>query len=198
MFSTLVFTAPEFIPCETTHIETLLKSGAADFVHIRKPGASAAKISRLIESIDSELQYRLVLHDNFELALRGLAGGVHLNNRSASAPFGIPCSASMHDAEVAASLYGLRYLTLSPVYDSISKTGYKSKAFNRESITRIPTRTIALGGLTPSKFADAASLGFKGAALLGYVWKNPCKLTIREIVNNIIAAKYHASHNIDS
>lgn len=66
---------------------------------------------------------------------------------------------------------GYDYLTLSPIYDSISKEGYKS-SFERKDleneIRNLPIDVIALGGVTPDKFEELKAIGFAGAAMLGY------------------------------
>ena len=61
------------------------------------------------------------------------------------------------------------YVTLSPIFDSISKQGYKSAFKLMELKNKIKgKKVVALGGVTPDKFSYLKSIGFKGAALLGY------------------------------
>ena len=66
------------------------------------------------------------------------------------------------------------YILLSPIFDSISKPGYRA-AFDHSELRRFLSRTkhtvIALGGLDAQRAATAASLGFKGIAVLGAVWQ---------------------------
>jgi len=74
---------------------------------------------------------------------------------------------------------------LSPVFDSISKTGYKagfSKQELREGIAawkifqkkeNRSQKLFALGGIKTDNLAEIAELGFNGAAVLGAVWRNP-------------------------
>lgn len=64
------------------------------------------------------------------------------------------------------------YLFLSPIFDSISKAGYRS-AFSHEQLQRaadegvIDRKVIALGGVTPERIPYLHSLGFGGVAMLG-------------------------------
>ncbi|MBQ1752328.1 MAG: thiamine phosphate synthase, partial [Paludibacteraceae bacterium] len=66
----IVITKPEFFPSEAEQIESLLRSGRADVIHIRKPGAAESEVERLICSLPKEFYSRLVLHDHHHLALK--------------------------------------------------------------------------------------------------------------------------------
>lgn len=65
------------------------------------------------------------------------------------------------------------YLFLSPIFDSISKVGYKSHFTPRElkSSGLIDSRIIALGGINSSHIPLLRQLHFGGAALLGDIWQ---------------------------
>ena len=64
------------------------------------------------------------------------------------------------------------YLFLSPIFDSISKVGYKS-GFNDEELLNasvdgiIDERVIALGGVTFDKIPYLKELHFGGVAMIG-------------------------------
>jgi len=69
---------------------------------------------------------------------------------------------------------------LSPVFDSISKHGYKTKYGKNELRDGIAAwkkthkqKLFALGGVEAGNIAELAELGFDGAAVLGAVWHNP-------------------------
>ena len=70
------------------------------------------------------------------------------------------------------------YLFLSPIFDSISKKGYRS-AFSPEQLTKagkegvINERVIALGGITPEKKTAIKDWNFGGIAVLGFLWQEP-------------------------
>ncbi len=87
-------------------------------------------------------------------------------------------STSFHTLEDLGVCRGeLEYCFLSPIYSSISKADYPANpAFeDREQLasglagSRYPV--LALGGVTPDKFAELQELGFAGAALLGGIWQ---------------------------
>ena len=67
------------------------------------------------------------------------------------------------------------YVFLSPVFDSISKTGYAAafpdgaELSDRLICSRYPV--YALGGVTRERLEEVHALGFAGAALLGAVWE---------------------------
>lgn len=60
------------------------------------------------------------------------------------------------------------FLVLGPVFDSISKAGYKGRSFGH-----IPHNAIAIGGVTPSNLEKLQQMGFYGAAMLGAIWQQP-------------------------
>ena len=180
MHMIIVITKPEFFSGEAKRISWLLTSGAADVIHIRKPQAAQAEVERLIQSLPSELYDRLVLHDHHELAVKHHLHGVHLNSRCPEAPEGwsgavsISCHSLSELAECRKQPYA--YISLSPIFDSISKPGYHS-AFTRQQIAEasaqglIDYRVMALGGVTFDKINDVLEMGFGGAMILGDAWK---------------------------
>jgi thiamine-phosphate pyrophosphorylase len=64
------------------------------------------------------------------------------------------------------------YVFLSPIFDSISKVGYKS-AFDEEVLRKaseqgiIDEKVVALGGVTFDKIPYLKELNFGGAAMMG-------------------------------
>lgn len=194
----IVITKPEFFEGEAEQIVQLLDSGRADLVHIRKPLVSLAdsarglelaelaelagleRLERLIQALPARVYGRLVLHDCFDLALKYQLHGVHLNSRHPQPPEGfrgaisISCHSLKELAECRKKPYA--YMSLSPIFDSISKPGYYS-AFTVEDIAEarrqglIDERVMALGGVTFDKVNDVLKMGFGGAMILGDAWK---------------------------
>ena len=76
---------------------------------------------------------------------------------------------------MAARKASVDYLFLSPIFDSISKAGYKSN-FTIDELRAaadagiIDSRVFALGGVTPDRLSLLQSIGFGGAVMLGAVW----------------------------
>lgn len=167
-------TSPLTVIEEGEKITTILRKRYADIVHIRKPAWEGRQIAALIEQIPSDLWPRLRLHDHFELLRHFPLGGVHLNSRNPDAPENaISVSRSLHSVEQLPLAKHYDYVTLSPVFDSISKEGYKS-AFELESLKPLieGKRVVALGGVTPEKFPALREAGFYGGAMLGHFWNS--------------------------
>lgn len=176
----IVITRPDFFEGEAAKIAQLLQSGRADLVHIRKPRASQSEVEQLLFSIPTELYSRLVLHDHHSLAIKYGLRGVHLNSRNPEPPAGwsgavsISCHTLSELSECRRKPYA--YMSLSPVFDSISKRGYRS-AFSADDIAAarsqglIDERVMALGGITFDKITEIKEMGFGGAMILGDAWK---------------------------
>ena len=132
---TIVITLPYFFDGEAEQIVQLLHS-SVDLIHIRKPESKAEEVERLIMSIPSEFYPRLVLHDHHDLAMKYHLHGVHLNGRNPQPPVGWEgsVSKSCHSLEeVKEWKEKCDYVSLSPIFDSISKQGYHA-AFSSTEI----------------------------------------------------------------
>lgn len=171
-FIVIAITSPYSIPDEVVRISRILYSGQADIVHIRKPRWEEEEVRRLIEGIPEDLHPRLKLHDHFSLLQRFRLAGVHLNSRNSKPPeIAISVSRSLHEIEQLPHSRHYDYVTLSPIYDSISKEGYRSH-FSMEELKPYlkEYRVVALGGVTPEKIPELKESGFIGAAMLGHFW----------------------------
>lgn len=174
----IVITSPEFLQGEADFIDRLFNHGL-DRLHLRKPGADIGECRRLLDGISREWLPRIVVHDNFGLCREYGLGGVHLNGRNPMAP-------PNHEGSVSRSCHSLEeisrykgecdYLTLSPIFNSISKQGYMA-AFGPGQLAAardsglIDRRVIALGGVTLENIPRVKELGFGGVAILGDVWQ---------------------------
>ncbi len=179
MFTTIVITLPYFIADEAECIASFIRSGQADIVHIRKPQASRDDVETLLHNIPAELHCRLTLHNHFDLAITYNLHGVHTNSRNLLTPecFKGSVSHSCHSLdEVARLKHKYDFVSLSPIFDSISKLGYMS-AFTPESIIQavasgvIDNKVFALGGVTFNLLPKVREMGFGGAMILGDAWK---------------------------
>ena len=174
----IVITSPGFLQGEADFIDRLFGHGL-DRLHLRKPGAEIGECRRLLDGISREWLPRIVVHDNFGLCREYGLGGVHLNGRNPMAP-------PNHEGSVSRSCHSLEeisrykgecdYLTLSPIFNSISKQGYMA-AFGPGQLAAardsglIDRRVIALGGVTLENIPRVKELGFGGVAILGDVWQ---------------------------
>lgn len=181
----IVITRPDFFEGEAERIAQLLQSGRADLVHIRKPQHlddpdNLESLENLLRALPPALYPRLVLHDHHELAVKYGLRGVHLNRRNPVPPHGWQgavsrsCHSIQELAECRRQPYA--YLSLSPIFDSISKQGYHAAftAAELEEARRqgiIDKRVMALGGVTFDKIEQVRQMGFGGAMILGDAWK---------------------------
>lgn len=188
----IVITSPGFIQGEADFIDRLFNHGL-DRLHLRKPGADIGECRRLLDGISREWLPRIVVHDNFGLCREYGLGGVHLNGRNPMAP-------PNHEGSVSRSCHSLEeisrykgecdYLTLSPIFNSISKQGYMA-AFGPGQLAAardsglIDRRVIALGGVTLENIPRVKELGFGGVAILGDVWQRMADGSVDEYLASL-------------
>lgn len=191
MFLTIGVTSPEDIAQESYRINRLLDSGALDYIHIRKPSSELNDVRRLIEEIDFKYRSRIRLHGHFALTSDYNIAGVHLNSRCPVAPpTARQTTRSCHSIEELSFADCYEYVTLSPIFDSLSKPGYGSAfCINKLKPFLKGRRVVALGGVTPDKFVLLKQCGFIGGAMLGYLWNGD----IDHIINNILMYKTEVS-----
>ncbi|MDE5808782.1 MAG: thiamine phosphate synthase [Muribaculaceae bacterium] len=172
-FKIVVITTPKPIDNEAQKIEKLLSAGA-DYVSIRKPEIGERYVAGLLENIRPELRCRIKLHDYPELA-RAFKTGFQLNSRNTKVD-GIPqsmLSKGCHSLGEVVESQGFDYVTLSPIFDSISKPGYKANFnLNNLDLESFSSKVIALGGVTLDRLPVLRKSGFAGAAFLGEVWRD--------------------------
>lgn len=192
MMEWIVITSPGFLQGEADFIDRLFNHGL-DRLHLRKPGADIGECRRLLDGISREWLPRIVVHDNFGLCREYGLGGVHLNGRNPMAP-------PNHEGSVSRSCHSLEeisrykgecdYLTLSPIFNSISKQGYMA-AFEPEQLAAardsglIDSRVIALGGVTLENIPRVRELGFGGVAILGDVWQRMADGSVDEYLASL-------------
>lgn len=188
----IVITSPGFLQGEADFIDRLFGHGL-DRLHLRKPGADIGECRRLLDGISREWLPRIVVHDNFGLCREYGLGGVHLNGRNPMAP-------PNHEGSVSRSCHSLEeifrykgecdYLTLSPIFNSISKQGYMA-AFGPGQLAAardsglIDRRVMALGGVTLENIPRVKELGFGGVAILGDVWQRMADGSVDEYLASL-------------
>lgn len=175
--SPILITLPRILKNEAETLAALCGAGVS-IIHIRKPEASEPEIEELLKTLQAlgADMSRLTIHYNEPLARRYGLGGVHLRIEEllAGAGEGLRRSCSAHgwtEAERAAT--DADYVFLSPLFDSISKPGYRSAidpAEAAERLRRRKGRIVALGGIRPANIARVRRIGFDGAAVLGAAW----------------------------
>lgn len=174
----IAITQPYAIDREDAIIGHLLANGF-DIVHLRKPDANIDYCRKLLNRLSPIEREHIVIHDHYSLYDEYALRGVHLNRNISSYPahYRGTRSHSCHSfEEIKRYKKECDYLFLSPIFDSISKRGYRSQfshaeLLNASNLGIIDSKVIALGGVTPDKMDYLKSLHFGGVAMMGAVWR---------------------------
>lgn len=173
----IALTTPKVTDDDAYIIKGLLDKGV-DVIHFRKPLSSVDECRALLSTIDEDCRKRIIVHDYSELYYEFSLKGIHVNRSVARLPDGYDGfrSRSCHTFdEVVRYKSDYDYLFISPIFDSISKVGYRS-GFDEGELQRlskegvIDDKVIALGGVTFDKIAYLKSLHFGGVAMLGALY----------------------------
>lgn len=171
---------PEFFDGEIKIINTLLKEFNFTF-HLRKPKAGIDEIRNLLKKIPEELHEKIIVSNFQSLINEFEIKGIHFStmqrpkilNKEKDVVYGTSCH-SLEEINGMGEAYD--YMYLSPVFQSISKIGYKGnldlqivKEYLEE---KRRNRIIALGGIDADKINKLAGFSFDGLAVLGAVWTN--------------------------
>ncbi|MBQ7819542.1 MAG: thiamine phosphate synthase [Bacteroidales bacterium] len=187
---TIIITAEKPLKNEFKYIEAILDEGI-DNIQIRKPLSIDNSIRLILDNIKEEYHSRIILNGRFSLidTYKNI-GGIHANSRNNIIPEnfkGIKGYSCHTIKEVESKKEIFDYMFLSPIYDSISKEGYKAnfsftelKDATKEGI--ISEKVYALGGITPDKIPQIKDLGFGGVVFMGYIWNSS---DINEIIRKI-------------
>jgi thiamine-phosphate pyrophosphorylase len=177
----IVISSPISIPDEADLINRMFDAGLKLF-HLRKPGDTLDEVRRLIQHIEPVYYSGIALHQYHEMADEFGMKRLHFKeeskplngHRSLLKTKGYILSTSVHDLSDLHSLKEFDYVFFSPVFDSISKSGYKSVIGQDFKLDKsIATDVIALGGLNRENINQAKTMGFAGAAVLGALWNDP-------------------------
>lgn len=183
----IVLTKEGFSETESTFLNEILDAGLQT-LHLRKPKSPLEQFRNLIKAIHPQHHHKLVIHQHHELTKEFSLKGIHLTSKfrtksrfwneqtyvNAAKAKGLSVSTSIH------SLVELRlvnekydYCFLSPVFDSISKTGYQGKQDDFKDLAahkHEQTKVYALGGITFENVSTLVESPFDGIAVLGYIW----------------------------
>ena len=153
-------------------------------LHLRKPFYTINEYEAYLADIKKEYHHKIVLHEAHELCEVYELKGVHLQEQfrkdlkndlkdyvskfKSCKRKRFSVSSSFHDKEsINKCNVVFDYYLLSPVFNAISKKGYKGKGFD---VNDIQATIIGMGGVTTETMKTIFDLGFKGAGVLGSVW----------------------------
>ena len=174
-------------------------------LHLRKPSFSENDYRGYVNEIRAPYRCRIVLHGYYHLMEELGLNGIHLNEAARNSPevweqikFITPdqISTSFHSwNEIMENDFQYRYVFISPVFDSISKHGYKA-GIKLDEVKNIRDEIkqskgycpeiIGLGGVGCDELKTLYQSGFDGGALLGSIWNsdNPVE-RFKEILDNV-------------
>lgn len=167
---------------EQERIINFIQSGYVNYFHIRKPSFSEQQMREYLTVFPNEVRQKLSLHDFHSLAFEMGIGGIHINKRN---PI---LKEEYNEKRVSVSCHSIEqvkewkerasYVFLSPIFDSISKKGYKS-AFSFNELKKyfndkiLDNKVVALGGVTEDNIKELENIGFSSCALLSDLWQLP-------------------------
>ncbi len=175
----VIISNPQNFTNEHRLLTALFECGL-EYLHVRKPGYSRKDISKYIELIPEKYHSKLIIHKYIELYSDYNIKGIHFGKENSHLLYefediNIQKSVTTHSLDELVTLKGFDYIFLSPVFDSITKHGYRSMFAPRElndffKNNTLDTKVIALGGVTVQNIENALSMGFDGAAVMGALW----------------------------
>lgn len=171
----IIISSPASLTDEHEIIRQLFNEELEIF-HLRKNEYSESELRKFIELIPERHFKKIVLHSHYHLAVEYGLKGIHVPHTFRGAVPGRTVSISFHALEEIQKVeIRFDYGFLSPVFDSISKEGYKSR-FNLNEVKLFlkhrNEKIIALGGIDEDKIETVKDLGFSGIALLGAIWQS--------------------------
>ena len=168
-------------PQEMDIIRSFLKNEDALF-HLRRYDWEEGQVADFLSQFTNEELEKIVLNHHHFLATEFGINRLHFSEQDRReideeklqrfADAGFILSTSVHELETFNKLPAcFTYAFLSPVFDSISKEGYKAVSFDL-SHRRKDVKLIGLGGVTKDNYKKVYEMGFDGVAFLGGVWNS--------------------------
>jgi len=173
----ILFSFPEMVAEEVITTNRLLEQHPELIFHLRKPTWEQSQYSDLIESINPEFHPRIVIHQHHELVNNFALKGIHVTekDRLSGKQDDHIISTSFHQLTAARKDQGaFHYFFCSPIFPSISKSGYATNEdwdISDEPI-HFKEKAIALGGIETARFTEVLKRGFQHIAVLGTIWES--------------------------
>lgn len=145
-------------------------------LHVRKPHISIDDLRKYLDQIDPKFHKKLSLHQHHMLVEEYPEVGLHWKSNQKVNQEKSNRSKSFHSwREIEKENSKLDYGFLSPIFDSITKNGYKA-VFDHSALQRKLSETkhtfpiYALGGVHWDNIERIEAMGFAGIAILGAFW----------------------------
>ena len=133
----IAITTPRVTDEDAYLIKELLDKGI-DTVHLRKPDSGIEECRKLLAGLTAEQRAKIIVHDYPELYFEFSLKGIHINRNVTTLPreySGLKTRSCHTFDEIVKYKNDYDYLFLSPIFDSISKIGYKS-GFGKEELQK--------------------------------------------------------------
>ncbi|PYF77133.1 thiamine phosphate synthase [Pedobacter nutrimenti] len=175
----IVVSNPASLNREPEIINAFFEHGLSVF-HLRKPDYTREQLALLIQQIKTEYHSKIALHHHHELINEYKIRRLHYPEKLRKECPGLlkkpgyTYSTSIHNLAEYERISDLfDYVLLGPVFDSISKKGYKSidQSNHPNKLYNKKMNIIGIGGITQSNGKKALEYGFNGLALMGYLWQ---------------------------
>ena len=181
----IVVSNPDAMANEDEIVNSLFDEGLELF-HLRKPTYDKKDIIALLNKINSKHHSKIALHQHHALAEQFEINRIHFTEserlkttredlrKLKEKCFTLSTSIhSLHDYQLLSDSFS--YTFFGPVFESISKHGYKPLSNKMVSLAEIKNRKIkiiAIGGITADKIDKIEQANFDGVALLGAIWSD--------------------------
>jgi thiamine-phosphate pyrophosphorylase len=175
----IVVSNPVPLKREPEIVNELFDQGLRIF-HLRKPEYTEIEYRNLLKKIKPEHHQKIALHQYHSLADEFGIYRFHYPEKQRTERVIQPklngqiYSTSVHYLkDFTQDLSCFDYLLMGPVFDSISKTGYKAMN-HKNHPNQLNNNTIkiyGIGGITPGNGLKTQEYGFYGAAIMGYLWQ---------------------------
>lgn len=173
----IVISNPTNLNNEHEILCSLFLSGL-EYFHLRKPDFSKEEMENFLKKISPNYFNKIVLHSHHGLVEKYNLKGKHISSNhiefKSDSKYISTSFHTLEEIENCKEKYD--YVFLSPIFDSISKAGYKSN-FDLNELNHSPLlrrgaggEVIALGGINKNTIYDAMKIGFDGVAVLGGLW----------------------------
>lgn len=174
----IVITPEKFYDGEEHLIEHITSRGS--IIHLRKPNSDLEELKLYCERVATISNYpqNISIHYNPHIAEMFNFGGVHirynqiseLKNHNFNSNIRLSCSTHSFTEALDMEKLQFSYYFLSPIFDSISKKGYRSNysLSDIDLFLKRAKKCVALGGINSENIEKLTN--FYSVALLGAVW----------------------------
>lgn len=159
-------------------INHLFNNGLEIF-HLRKPTWTIGEISKLLDMIDAQYHNRIVIHSHYNLCNNFNLKGIHFTSNTKhqiqkyiSTPYHKSISCHSFE-EIDKYKRYMDYCFISPLFNSISKEGYKSSIDIELLLQKSKeTKIVALGGINDTNIKTLLNTSIYAVAVLGFIWNS--------------------------